>query len=237
MRVGVIQSNYLPWRGYFDFIDQTDLFVFHDDLQYTKGDWRNRNKLKASEGLKWITVPVKYAHTEQLICDTPIDYSTDWCRRHRDLFRAHYADAPYFRDAAEILEQVLAPCYATISELNINALKTICPYLGITTPVAKSTDYALRGNKTERLVELLKKLGANIYLSGPAAKSYLDASMFAEQGIDIEYKVYNYAPYPQLWGAFEGAVSILDLIANCGPHARRRLSSNAPNVAAAGTPS
>lgn len=181
MRVGVIQSNYLPWRGYFDFIDQTDLFVFHDDLQYTKGDWRNRNKLKSPDGLKWFSVPVNYAQTKQLICESQIDYSKDWGQSHRNRFRAYYSKAPYFNDASEILERVLTPRPTTISELNINATKIICEYLGITTTLTCSTQYPLSGSKTQRLIELLQCVGADTYLSGPSARNYLDEVQFSQR--------------------------------------------------------
>ncbi len=96
MKVGIIQSNFLPWRGYFDFIREVDLFIIHDDLQYTKGDWRNRNKIKTPRGLEWITVPVNYKTTSQLIEETTIDYSTRWAQKMLNCIREVYRQAPYF---------------------------------------------------------------------------------------------------------------------------------------------
>jgi hypothetical protein len=233
MRVGVIQSNYIPWRGYFDFIAQVDLFIFHDDLQYTKGDWRNRNRIKSPAGPIWLTVPVKHKSTSQLICDTEIDYATQWQRDHLNKFAANYAKTPHYRAAAELLESAFPHKDRTISELNVRLIRAICGYLGITTKLRHSAEYSPAGSKTARLIDLLRKAGASAYLSGPAAKSYLEEQQFRESGIRLEYKSYDYAPYPQLWGGFEGSVSILDLIANVGSAAKEWLSSRSPNDLAA----
>lgn len=229
MRVGVIQSSFIPWRGYFDFIASVDLFVFHDDLQYTKGDWRNRNKIKTAQGVQWLTVPVSYKTVSQLICETPIDYSTAWGRKHLAQWRAHYQTAPHFAATMALLEGLDSERFSTISDLNIRLIERICGYLGIATPMRRSSELALTGRKTDRLIELLKKVGATTYLSGPSAEAYLDKGAFSAHGIRLEYKSYDYATYPQQWGAFEGAVSVLDLIANCGPEARRHIRSQTPD--------
>lgn len=229
MRVGIIQSNYLPWRGYFDFIAGVDLFIFHDDLQYTKGDWRNRNRLKTQNGPKWLTVPVKQHMFSQLICDTEIDYSTDWRNSHINRFKACYGKTAFFSDALDILNKCLLQGDPTLSQLNIRLIRHICNYLQIETPLSLSMDYAVSGSKTERLIALLKKAGATVYLSGPSAKDYLDEHLFHENNIKLEYKSYDYKPYPQLWGPFEGAVSVMDLIANCGRQSKEMLRSLTPN--------
>lgn len=230
MRVGVIQSNYIPWRGYFDIIDDVDLFVFHDDLQYTKGDWRNRNRIKAPKGLEWITVPVKYKKTSQLICDTEIDYANKWYKKHINMFNANYLKAPYRDEALDILTTALSGKHQTISQLNIHLIKQICAYLHISTPFLYSKDLDLNGTKTERLVDLLHKLNANIYMTGPNAKNYLDENMLARNNIVLEYKVYDYESYPQLHGKFAGQVTVLDLIANVGRDARQFLKSRSKSI-------
>jgi hypothetical protein len=233
MRVGVIQSNYIPWRGYFDFIDDVDVFVVHDDLQFTKGDWRNRNRIKTARGTTWLTVPVHYRSTSQLICDTPIDYSRDWTREHRNLIAAHLGPAPYVQDVFNLLDPVLATRRPSISALNVALLKSLCSYLRIATPLAMSSEFNLRGTRTARLIDLLTKMGATSYLSGPSARAYLDERQFEDAGIALEYKEYVYPDYPQLWGPFDGAVSIIDTIANCGPAARTVLKSASPQKAVA----
>lgn len=229
MKVGIIQSNYIPWRGYFDFIASVDLFIFHDDLQYTKGDWRNRNRIKIANDLKWLSVPVKYLKTSQLIVETTIDYSTAWQKAHINQFRAAYSKAPFVHEALYILETAFAHRDNTISQLNVRIIKLLCSYLKITTKLRMSNEYCPTGNKTERLINLLTKAGATSYLSGPAAKAYLDEDAFRKAGIGLSYKSYIYEPYPQQWGDFEGAVTVLDLIANCGPESKKYLKSKIPD--------
>lgn len=230
MRVGVIQSSFIPWRGYFDFIASVDVFVFHDDIQYTKGDWRNRNKIKTKKGTEWLTVPVSYKNVAQLICETPIDYSASWGLKHLRLLREHYQTAPYFEDMMELLFDLESSKEATISQLSIKLIRRISEYLDIPTPMILSSNLDLRGSKTERLVDLLKKLNATTYLSGPSADAYLDKEAFRQNGIGLEYKSYDYEPYPQLWGEFNGAVTVLDLIANCGQQSRDLMRSRTPNL-------
>jgi hypothetical protein len=230
VRAGIIQSCYIPWRGYFDFINEVDLFIFHDDLQYTKGDWRNRNKIKTPNGLIWLTVPVKYKKTSQLICETEIDYSHKWQAEQISRFKNSYIKSPFFKGALELWEKSLQYADQTISQLNIRLINNICSFLGIGTKLVMSSDYAVTGSKTERLIRLLKKVGATVYLSGPSAKGYLDENLFQEHGICLEYKTYDYPSYPQLWGDFIGTVTVLDLIANCGPNSRDFLKSLKPNI-------
>lgn len=234
MRVGIIQSNYIPWRGYFDFIASVDLFIFHDDLQYTKGDWRNRNKIKTKNGLKWLSVPVNYTHTDQLISDTTIDHSQKWWRDHLNQFRENYQSAPYYKDILAILEKDLLHKFESISDLNISLIKAICSYLHITTPLAMSSEFSPEGSKSDRLISILKRTKATTYVSGPTADSYLEKELFKKYGVGIEYKSYDYPEYPQQYGAFAPAVTVLDLIANCGEESAQLIKSLTPNILIAG---
>jgi hypothetical protein len=230
VKVGVIQSNYIPWRGYFDFIDSVDLFVIYDDVKYTKNDWRNRNRIKTPHGLNWLTVPVNYRHLNQLICETTIDYTHDWQKSHIKKFSFNYQKSPFFEDALCLLTSAISQDFTSISQLNLALIKLINEYLEIKTPLVVSQDYAVTGTKTDRLVSLLQKIGATTYVSGPAAQSYLDENRFRETEIGLEYKTYDYAPYNQLWGEFVGSVSILDLIANQGKESKDFLTSQSPNI-------
>lgn len=229
MKVGVIQSSYIPWRGYFDFIASVDAFVFHDDIQYTKSDWRNRNRIKTPKGTEWLTVPVHYKEVSQLICETSIDHSTSWQQKHLRKMQESFREAPYAKAALDILASVPLDKFETISNLNIELTKRICYYLCIATPLITSSDLSLVGTKTDRLIDLLKKLNATTYLSGPSADTYLDKQAFIRNRVRLEYKSYDYDPYPQLWGPFEGAVTVLDLIANCGPDAKSHIRSRTPD--------
>lgn len=220
MKAAIIQSNYLPWREYFDFIDSVDLFIVYDDVQFTRRDWRTRNLLKTPHGPRWLSVPVRYRERSQLICETEIDYSRDWRAEHLNLIRLNLAKAPHLRDALALIEPVFDARHRTISDLNVALLRSIGAYLGIATPLRMSSELSASGTKTERLIQLLAAAGATEYLSGPGARGYLEESRFEALGIGLEYKTYDYAPYPQQWGPFDGAVSIVDTIANCGPAAR-----------------
>lgn len=229
MRVGIIQSNYVPWRGYFDFIDDVNLFIFYDDVKYTKGDWRNRNKIKAKQGLEWLTVPVNFKKLNQLIENTPIDYSQKWQKHHKKKLFQNYIKAKYFNEYIDEFVSLINNFYPSISALNVVLCKWIMTILEIETPTKMSHDFALSGNKTARLIDLLTQVGATSYLSGPAAAAYMDMELFGRQGIQLEFKSYDYPPYPQLWGEFTGEVSVLDLLFNTGPEARKYLKSRTPN--------
>lgn len=229
MKVAAIQSSFIPWRGYFDFIASVDTFVFLDDVQYSKNGWRNRNRIKMPQGSRWITVPVKHRSLEQLIVDTEIDDRKAWRDSHMRLWYENYRKAPYYNDVLTILEDLVGNTLGTISELNIALIRKIAVYLQIGTRTILSSELQLSGTKTDRLIDLVKKLNATTYLSGPSADAYLDKEAFSRNGIRLEYKSYDYDPYPQLWGPFEGAVTVLDLIANCGPDAKSFIRSRTPD--------
>ena len=212
MKVGIIQSNFLPWRGYFDFIRETDLFIIHDDLQYTKGDWRNRNKIKTPRGVEWITVPVHYHHTGQLIEETRIDYSTPWASKMLNKIRESYRRSPCFEPYFSELADLLNEPAASISDLNLRLIHWVCSRLEIDTPIQLSRDYNPKGTKTERLIGILQDAKATAYLSGPAAQVYLVPELFEQAGIQLEYKQYEYPEYDQLYPPFESKVSVIDLL-------------------------
>ena len=229
MKVGIIQSNYIPWKGYFDFIDDVDLFVFHDDLQYTKGDWRNRNKIKTETGTIWLSVPVKYHNHSQLIMETEIDNSQHWQQKHLNQIKENYHKAQFFDEIYTEYESILQNKFDTISELNVSLIKWMLKKLKINTPVMMSSELKPVGSKTERLIDLLTKLRASVYLSGPSAVSYLDYSKFREAGIGLEYKSYEYKEYKQLFGSFVESISILDLVFNQGLNVREYFKSLSKN--------
>lgn len=223
MKVGIIQSNFLPWRGYFDFIREVDLFILHDDLQYTKGDWRNRNKIKTPQGARWITVPVHYHQTDQLIEETTIDDSKPWARSMLNKIRNSYQNAPHFELYFSELNNLLLKSAASISDLNLRLINWVCAHLEIDTPVTFSREYHPQGAKTERLISILEQVNASTYLSGPAAKAYLEPELFEQAGIHLEYKVYDYPEYEQLYPPFDPAVSVIDLLFMMGKESRNYL--------------
>jgi len=229
VRVGIIQSSFIPWRGYFDFIASVDLFIFYDDVQFSKGSWRNRNLIKCQQGTKWLTVPVRHQSLKQLIMDTEIDDRTDWRSLHLKHWASEYANTPYFEDVLNLLGTMGQHEDQTISQLNVRLIKAICAYLNINTPLMLSSELNAEGARTGRLINVLKAVGATSYLSGPSADDYLEKEKFKKASIRLEYKSYSYESYPQLWGNFYGAVTVLDLIANCGPEAKKYLNSLTEN--------
>jgi hypothetical protein len=218
--VAVIQSSYIPWKGYFDIIKDADLFVFYDDVQYTKNDWRNRNLIKTEAGVAWLTVPVgKSEH--RLICDVRIANST-WPVKHWKTLQMNYSRTPYFGLYRDFLEDAyLARRWNCLSELNQYLITAISRrFLGITCQFADSRDFALQGHKQERLIDLLQKTHATHYVSGPAAQSYIDPNAFSERSISLRWKSYSdYPTYNQLHPPFCHTVTILDLLFNVGQDA------------------
>ena len=212
MKVGIIQSNFLSWRGYFDFIRESDVFIVHDDLQYTKSDWRNRNLIKTMRGTEWITVPVRYRHTSQLIEETPVDYSMPWAQKMLNRIREAYRRAPHFELYFSDLDNLLTQPAVSISDLNLRLIKWVCHNLEIDTPIRLSHEYHPQGAKTERLIGILQQMQATTYLSGPAAQAYLIPHLFEQAGIQLEFKQYNYPVYEQLYPPFDPAVSVIDLL-------------------------
>ena len=228
-KVAVIQSNYIPWKGYFDMIAAVDEFILYDDVQYTRRDWRNRNLIKTPQGLKWLTVPVKVkGKYYQTIRETEIE-GTDWAGAHWKSLCQHYRRAEHFNVIAQELEPLyLQTPYSHLTNLNRRLIEWVCSKLGIMTIIRNSWDYKLiEGTKTERLLALCAQAGATEYISGPSARGYMDETVFTEHGVKLTWFDYaGYPEYPQLWGDFTHGVSILDLLFNCGseaPHYMRRV--------------
>ena len=220
-RVAILQSNYIPWKGYFDLIDSVDEFVLYDDVQYTRRDWRNRNQIKTPQGLLWLTVPViSKGRYEQSIRETELD-GGEWAANHWKTLRQNYAKAPFFKEyEAELETLYLSGGWTHLSQVNEAFLGWCAGKLGISTSISHSGDYDLPDGRSERLLGICLQAGADVYVSGPAAKDYLDESIFAGAGVGVEWFEYpSYPEYPQLWGDFEPRVSVLDLILNTGPAA------------------
>lgn len=218
--VAILQSNYIPWKGYFDLIAAVDEFVIYDEVQFTKNDWRNRNRIKTPQGVQWLSIPVG-AHIHRRICEVELPAGHQWAERHWRTLVANYGHAAYFDEVARWLKPLyLERDFQRLSELNVSLIKSICEYLGIRTVISDSSQFDYAPGKIERLVNLCQQTGATRYLSGPAAKAYLDETAFDAAGIAVDWFDYaGYPPYPQLWGTFEHPVTILDLLFCCGPTA------------------
>lgn len=230
-KVAILQSNYIPWKGYFDLIATVDEFIVYDDMQYTRRDWRNRNQIKTPQGVQWLTVPVQVkGKYHQKIRETLID-GAEWGPVHWRTLVSNYRAARHFEQIAEWLAPIyLHESHSYLSTLNRRLIEAVCAYTEIETKLSNSWDYALIEGKTERLADLCAQAGATEYVSGPAAKGYLDEQVFADRGIRVTWFDYaGYPEYPQLWGGeFVHGVSILDLLFNCGREAPRYLERQRP---------
>lgn len=215
-KVAILQSNYIPWKGYFDLIAAVDEFILYDDMQFTKNDWRNRNIIKTPKGTEWLSIPVGQS-IRRRIRDVGLP-SSSWQRNHWKTLEANYRRAGCFHEVAQLLEPLyLQRQFTGLSEINRVLIEVVCNFLGVTTKISNSWDYSLDDGKTARLVSLCMQAGGTAYVSGPAAMGYLEESLFAERGIGLEWFSYDgYPKYPQLWGDFVHGVSILDLLFNCG---------------------
>jgi WbqC-like protein len=219
-RVAIGQSNYLPWKGYFDLIHDVDVFVFLDDVQFTKNDWRNRNRVKTPAGTQWLTIPVG-TNLHRRVCDVTLDDSR-WAARHWKTLGHLYGKAPFFHRYRPLLEHVyLERRWRTLSELNQFVIRSLCrDHLNIQTTFLSSTEVSCRGRREERVIALLKALDAELYISGPRGQAYLDERRFRQEGIELQWKSYaGYPEYPQWHPPFEHAVTILDLLFHTGPEA------------------
>lgn len=224
-KVAILQSNYIPWKGYFDIIAAVDEFIIYDDMQFTKNDWRNRNKIKTPTGLDWLTIPVG-SDISRKIREVALP-DNGWQEKHLKAIELNYGRAEYFNEIIELIKPVyLTQNIKTLTEFNRAMIELICNYLDIKTKISYSWDYKLCEGKTQRLVSLCQQAGAKEYISGSAAKDYLDEAIFSKQNIKVSWFDYSgYQDYRQLWGNFEHGVSVLDLLLNCGKRSNQYLKS------------
>lgn len=217
MRAVVLQSNYLPWKGYFDLIQSADVFVYYDEVQYTKNDWRNRNRICSKNGVHWLTIPIGHEAVKQKISEVRLPASR-WQDAHFKTLTQSYRPAPYFRQIQPLIDEVYkARTWEFLSELNRYCIESISRTLGLATRFVDSRQLRLEGGRVERLIGVLQQIGATEYLSGPSARQYLSGSepLFEQAGIRLLFKSYDgYPEYSQLHAPFEPAVSIVDLMAN-----------------------
>jgi hypothetical protein len=219
--VAILQSNYVPWKGYFDLMRSVDEFILYDEVQYTRRDWRNRNRFKSPAGVRWLSVPVQVKGRYLQRVDETLISDPGWGESHWSALTNWYREAPFFDSYREVFEAAyLDSSEEHLSKVNRRFLELIAGLLGIDVPLKPSTDYESRSTKTERLLSICEGAGATVYLSGPAAKAYLDESLFADAGIAVSWMDYDgYPEYPQPHPPFEHHVSVLDLLFSVGPDA------------------
>jgi hypothetical protein len=234
VRICIIQSCYIPWKGFFDLISRCDEYVIYDSAQFVKRHWHNRNRIKTANGVEWLTIPViSKGRFEQPIDEVEIE--KPWAEKHWRALELAYKRAPYFEQLGPEVNgwYERADKQPLLTEVNAIFLRGIAGLLGLKTRIVSDAAYPAQGAKTERLLAICRAAGANRYLSGPSAKEYFDEAMFASKGVAVEWMNYaGYPEYPQLHGSFEHAVTALDLLFNAGPSAASYLHKTANSVEA-----
>ncbi len=223
--MAIVQSNYIPWKGYFDLIRSADEFIFFDDVQYTRRDWRNRNRIKTKDGLLWLSIPVESKRRYTAAIKDMVVSDHGWAQKHWKTIVANYARAHCFREYQELFAELYLSCKEKyLVDVNHRFIAAICRILGGSTRLSRSCDYERVDGRTERIVSLCRQAGATRYLSGPSARSYLDQGLFSAAGIGVTFADYSrYPEYEQLHPPFSHEVSIIDLLFNKGPDAGRYL--------------
>jgi hypothetical protein len=224
VRCAIIQPSYIPWRGYFDQIFKSDIFVFYDDVQYDKHGWRNRNRIKTHQGTQWLTIPVYSAGVvidHAPINQIEIDWQIPWNRKHWNTIQQAYSKAPFFHKYEALLQHFYFDVHDTLlSDFTIELTRSLCDELGIrNTRFIRSSEIEASGHKTDRVIQILTYLGVNHYISGPSARDYIEEDKFNEAGIELEYMDYDYPEYSQLYPPYDPQVSILDLLMMLGTDA------------------
>ena len=217
----VLQPSYLPWLGYFDQMAKANAFVLYDDVQFDKHGWRNRNRIKSPKGPLWLTVPVLHTgRAPQSINSVEIDGRRPWAEKHLRSIEQSYARAPFRNSSLPGLSKILLQPWKRLVDLNIATTKWLAEEFAITTPLYRSSALAIEGDRNERLINFCRHFGATRYISGDAARAYLDVEAFAAAGIEVIWHSYRHPEYPQLHGAFVPQLSAIDLLLNLGPSAR-----------------
>lgn len=214
----VLQPGYLPWLGFFDQMLRSDIFVYYDDVQFDKHGWRNRNRIKSPAGPLWLTVPVRSGGRHgQAILDAEIDNRTPWARKHLAAIAQNYARAPFLGHYLPELEALLMQPWHLLVDLDMALAALLCEWLGIQRTIARASQLDIGGDKSERLLNICRHFGAERYLSGDAARGYLDTGLFSRAGVAVEWQNYLHPSYRQLHGEFQPYLSALDLMLNMGP--------------------
>jgi WbqC-like protein family len=221
MKAVVLQSNYIPWKGYFDLIACADVFVVYDSVQYTKNDWRNRNRIMTKSGPVWLTLPIATAgRSGQIIKDACLS-DLKALPKHLVTLHQTYGGLAGFKS----IERAIVNSYSrligikNLHEINVVLLKELSALLGIKTAIIDDSQFVFSStNPTQKLVDICFQLGADTYVTGPAGLNYLEINLFDEADIQVEVIRYDgYTEYRQLGpSTFEHGVSVIDLIANVG---------------------
>jgi hypothetical protein len=219
MIVSIHQPNHLPYLGFFDKMAHSDVFILYDSTQYKTDDWQNRNKIRTKEGWMWLTIPIKHNFGD-VIKDVKIDNSKNWQKKHWNSIVANYAKAPYFKQYKPVFEEFYTKKWENLSEFNNALIIKISELLGLKTKIILASELMKLESKGPRaLLDMCKKLGATVYLSGADGDKYITDEMkksFDKSGVKLEFQEYVHPEYKQTHPNFEKYMCILDLLFNHG---------------------
>ena len=220
MRLAISQSNYLPWIGYFKLISKVDTFIFYDSVQYTKNDWRNRNKIIVNKSLINLTIPIKYSFSSRCTIDQIKLPESNWQDEHLKLIYQGYSKTNFFSYYFEI-EKIIKNDFEFLSKLNIELISYFCSVLNISTYLDKGAKFNHDLEKTDRIIDKCKDLGADTYVTSPKAMDYLNLKKFKKEKISVE--LIDYSSCLKLYNQdlldFIPHVSLLDILLREGPKA------------------
>jgi hypothetical protein len=230
MRVAILQPSYLPWIGYFDQIAKVDQFVFLDNIQFTRRDWRNRNKIRTAQGWSWLTVPVIQKNRfAQTLLETQIDSSSNWRTKHLNAIRHNYIKTEFFDLYFPKIETIINKDWDLLVDLCLELTENLKNWLSISTPTVRSSDLNISEKKGDKILALCRKLKATHYLTGDLAKDYLNESEFLSYNIRLEYHNYKHPPYLQRYPEFVPYMSVVDLLFNQGEKSLEILQQTQPS--------
>lgn len=216
MIITIHQPQFMPWLGYFDKMDQADLFVFLDNVQFKKNEWQNRNKIKTAQGWQWITVPVRYRFPQK-INEVLINNNVNWHRKHLEALATNYSKTPFFRQYIHFFQDFYANKWDKLVDVNVEMIKLLKDLLNIESRTLMASGFIARDRSTDRLVDICKAIGADTYISGPSGANYIDFERFQAENIHVLFHDFHHPSYPQLYGDFLSHMSVIDILFNCGP--------------------
>lgn len=215
--VVVTQSNYLPWKGFFDLIRNADRLILLDNVQFTRRDWRSRNRIKGPDGPRWLSVPVNCPNGRDTAISEAVITESRWAKEHLMALTHSYRRTPYFDAVMAAIEPIYSSPPGYISELNEALLRAMSDFMGIPTQISAVRGPVRPHDPSDRIVELVEAVGGSEYLTGPAARDYLHADKFTRRGIQVRYFSYpDYPEYEQLWPPFRHDVSCIDTLFHLG---------------------
>jgi hypothetical protein len=223
--VSIRQPGYLPYMGFFKKIQSCDIFVFLDDVQFEKNDWDNRNKIKTSEGVMWLTVPVVHKFGQKLN-EIKIANNGNWKDKHRKAIKLNYQKSRFFENYWSEIDDILAKEWDTLIDLNFILINYFSSKMGINTKTIRSSELKIKNSGSERLLEICKNVSADTYLSGELGKNYLDEEIFRQSKINIIYEKFQHPIYTQLGNIFQSNMSIMDLLFNEGEKSKTILENS-----------